>query len=54
MDIDVLMSVGKKIDISSLAIPENFTVKHFYEIPQLEVLNECECIYNSRWNEQRP
>lgn len=42
MDIDVLMSVGKKIDISSLAIPENFTVKHFYEIPQLEVLNECD------------
>ena len=42
MDMDVLMSVGKKIDISSLAIPENFTVKYFYEIPQLDVLKECD------------
>ncbi len=41
-DMDVLMSVGKKIDISSLVIPENFTVKHFYEIPQLEVIKECD------------
>lgn len=41
MDMDVVMSVGKKIDISSLTIPENFTVKHFYEIPQLEVLKAC-------------
>ncbi|ACL76663.1 macrolide family glycosyltransferase [Ruminiclostridium cellulolyticum] len=42
MDIDIFMSVGKKIDISSLTIPENFTVKYFFEIPQLEVLKECD------------
>jgi MGT family glycosyltransferase len=41
MDIDVLMSVGKEIDILALSIPGNFTVKYYYEIPQLEVLKEC-------------
>ena len=41
MELDVLMSVGKNINISSLSIPENFTVKPYNEIPQLEVLKEC-------------
>ncbi|ACL76661.1 macrolide family glycosyltransferase [Ruminiclostridium cellulolyticum] len=41
MDIDVLMSVGKSIDIPSLSIPDNFTVKYYFEVPQLEILKEC-------------
>ncbi len=41
MEIDVLMSVGKSIDISTLIIPENFTVKYYFEVPQLEILKEC-------------
>ncbi|AEY66932.1 macrolide family glycosyltransferase [Clostridium sp. BNL1100] len=41
MEIDVLMSVGKSIDISALTIPNNFTVKHYFEVPQLEILKEC-------------
>ncbi len=41
MDIDVLMSVGKSVDISALTIPDNFIVKHYFEVPQLEVLKEC-------------
>lgn len=41
MDLDVLMSVGKNIDIKALKIPRNFTVKRYYEIPQLEVLKKC-------------
>ncbi|HEX9061148.1 MAG TPA: macrolide family glycosyltransferase [Clostridia bacterium] len=41
MDLDILMSVGKNVDISSLTIPDNFTVKHYYEIPQLDVLKKC-------------
>ncbi len=41
MELDVLMSVGKNIHIPSLSIPGNFTVKHYNEIPQLEVLKEC-------------
>ncbi len=41
MEIDVLMSVGKSIDISALTIPDNFTVKYYFEVPQLEILKEC-------------
>ncbi len=41
MEIDVLMSVGKNIDISALTIPDNFTVKYYFEVPQLEILKEC-------------
>ncbi len=41
MEIDVLMSVGKSIDISVLTIPDNFTVKYYFEVPQLEILKEC-------------
>lgn len=41
MNLDVLMSVGKSIDISTLSIPDNFIVKRYFEIPQLDVLKEC-------------
>ncbi|EPR12946.1 macrolide family glycosyltransferase [Ruminiclostridium papyrosolvens] len=41
MEIDVLMSVGKSIDIPTLTIPNNFTVKYYFEVPQLEILKEC-------------
>ncbi len=41
MEIDVLMSVGKSIDISALTIPDNFNVKYYFEVPQLEILKEC-------------
>ncbi len=42
MNIDILMSVGKNIHIPSLRIPANFTVMHYYDIPQLEVLKICD------------
>lgn len=42
MKLNVLMSVGKDIDISSLAIPENFTVMRYYDIPQLQILKKCD------------
>lgn len=42
MNLNVLMSVGKDINISSLAVPENFTVMRYSDIPQLDVLGKCD------------
>ena len=42
MNISVLMSVGNSIDITSLKVPDNFSVKYYYDIPQLEVLKKCD------------
>jgi MGT family glycosyltransferase len=41
-NISVLMSVGSSIDITSIKVPDNFSVKYYYDIPQLEVLKKCD------------